>query len=79
MFWSKGPKLPMDLAGHCLLNIGDGQMFLYGGNYIRTVVKNNTETLVINPGTNAWLYNDSAWHKVYFVIIITAHAYKICL
>ncbi len=52
--------MPKDLAGHCLLNIGNGKMFLHGG----ISVRNNHNESVIEVSHQSWILENSAWVEV---------------
>ena len=52
-----GPDLPMAMAGHCQVNLGNGTIFIYGGIIsINTTYNSYTQTL-----DKAFEYSDKAW------------------
>ncbi len=57
----EGPKLPKPLMGHCIVSIGMGRLFLFGG-----ISVNGTTGLNLVPYKGAWIWHDSTqtWEMV---------------
>ncbi len=58
--WVDGPDMPVNLAGHCLLNIGNGKLFLHGG--VTEAFNANTTNLKVS--TKTWILENSTWTEL---------------
>ena len=61
----RGLNLPVPLAGHCQLNLGNEKLFIYGGlTAIDTVTINGRLHYPYNYSNIAWTYENKKWMQI---------------